>query len=231
MSDNWDDEAQIQKAIKFYNIAPILKRFGDWVVTTYGIQCLKSNYPIEFSRVDEDDWIPHMREKPWVTIRDFAGALIYAKDLYTIRQSLELGEHPLNIFLCHGIEDKPAVRDLQNRLLAIGTDPWLDETKLLPGQNWKNEIHRALRKSDIVLACLSHETVSKTGFVQRELKDAIDAATERPEDQIFIIPVRLNECTLPDSLRKWQWVDLFLEDGFNRLVQALKLFSESKTKP
>jgi hypothetical protein len=231
MSDDFDDDAKLRKAIEYYDVAPIVKRFGAWVVTTYGIECLKFYYPIDFSRVDENDWIQHMSEKEWVNLGDFTAALAHAKHLYAMRQRLALGGRPLKIFLCHGSEDKPAVRELRHRLLAIGTDPWLDEEKLLPGQNWKIEIGRALRKSDIVLACLSHETVSKTGFVQRELKDAIDAATERPEGQIFIIPARLNECTLPDSLQGVQWVDLFVKDGFDRLVRALELFSASKTGP
>lgn len=169
MSDEFDDEAKLRKAIENLEVSPVVKRFGDWVVTTYGIECLKIYYPIELSRVNESDWVRHMSEKEWVKIRDFAAALDYAKDLYAMRHKLALDGRPLKIFLCHGSQDKPSVRELRHRLLAIGTAPWLDEEELLPGQNWKLEIGRALRKSDIVLACLSKETVSKTGFVQREL--------------------------------------------------------------
>ena len=229
MSDKFDDEAQLRRAVEYYEVSPIVKRFGAWVVTTYGIECLESYYPIEFSRVNESDWVPHMREKEWVNIAEFAAALGHAKELYAMRKRLSLGGRPVKIFLCHGSEDKPAVRELRHRLLAIGTDPWLDEEKLIPGQNWKLEIGRALRKSDIVLACLSQETVTKTGFVQRELKEAVDAATERPDGQIFIIPARLNECSLPESLQGWQWVDLFRKDGFDRLLRALELFCQSKS--
>ena len=228
MRDNFDDEAKLHKAIELYEVSPVVNRFGAWVVTTYGIECLDRYYPIELSRVNESGWIRHMSEKNWVHMPDFISALDYAKQLYTTRKKLELHGRPLKIFLCHGSQDKPSVRDLRHQLLAIGTAPWLDEEELVPGQNWKLEIGRALRKSDIVLACLSQKTVSKTGFVQRELKEAIDAATERPEGQIFIIPARLDECTLPDSLRGLQWVDLFRQDGFDCLTRALELFLSSK---
>jgi TIR domain len=230
MSDEFDDEAKLRKAIENLEVSPVVKRFGDWVVTTYGIECLKIYYPIELSRVNKSDWVRHMSEKEWVNIRDFAAALDYAKHLYAMRHKLALDGRPLKIFLCHGSQDKPSVRELRHRLLAIGTAPWLDEEELLPGQNWKLAIGRALRKSDIVLACLSKETVSKTGFVQRELKEALDAAAERPEGQIFIIPARFDECTLPDSLQGLQWVDLFTKDGFERLTRALELFSSSRTR-
>jgi TIR domain len=105
---------------------------------------------------------------------------------------------------------------------------WPNPSSHRTRQNWKVEIGRALRKSDIVLVCLSQNTVMKTGFVQRELKEAIDAATERPEGQIFIIPARLDECSLPESIQAWQWVDLFRKDGFDRLLHALELFCRSK---
>jgi hypothetical protein len=41
---------------------------------------------------------------------------------------------PLRVFLCHASADKPAVRELYEKLTARGIDAWLDEKKLLPGQ-------------------------------------------------------------------------------------------------
>ena len=53
----------------------------------------------------------------------------------------------LKVFLCHASGDKPAVRELCHRLRAAGFDPWLDEEKLLPGQdcNWKSPRRSAPR--------------------------------------------------------------------------------------
>lgn len=223
MVDEFADEAKYKRAIEYFGISNVIKRFGMWVVTLYGIECLKMYYPIELSRVNESDWIRHMNEKTWVNIEDFIAALSFAKSVYAQRQKLLLNGRSIKVFLCHGKEDKPSIRDIYKRLLTIGADPWLDEEKLLPGQDWKLEISRALRKSDIILVCLSVTTVSKTGFVQREVKDAIDAAKERPEGQIFIIPARLDECTIPDSLQGVHWVDLYREDGFDKLIRALEL--------
>lgn len=228
MPDEFQDEGKLRWAIEFNEVSHVIERFGAWVVTTYGVECLDHYYPIEFSRVNESDWIPHVRQKTWVRISEFANALDYAKSLYSMRQKLSLGGRPLKVFLSHGSEDKSAIRELRHRLLAIGVEPWLDEEELLPGQNWKLEIERALRRSDVALVCLSKETVSKTGFVQREIKDALDAAAERPEGQIFIIPMRLNECNLPESLKGLQRVDLFQQDGFDRLTRAFDFFVASR---
>jgi hypothetical protein len=80
------------------------------------------------------------------------------------------------IFLCHASEDKAPVREVYRRLRAInGFEPWLDEKKLLPGQKWDDEIKRALKTSDFILVFLSHSSVTKRGYVQREMKLALDA--------------------------------------------------------
>jgi hypothetical protein len=58
---------------------------------------------------------------------------------------------PLSIFLCHSSGDKIAVRKLYHRLQNSGFDPWLDEENLLPGQDWRQEIPRAVRAADVFL--------------------------------------------------------------------------------
>jgi hypothetical protein len=46
----------------------------------------------------------------------------------------------LRVFLCHSTEDKPAVRDLCERLQSDNFDPCLDEIALMAGQDWAHEI-------------------------------------------------------------------------------------------
>lgn len=129
---------------------------------------------------------------------------------------------PLRVFLCHSSTDKISVRKLYRGLLETGARPWLDEIDLLPGQLWDREIPAAVRESDAVLVCLSSVSVGKSGYLQREIKYAIDAAEEQTEDSIFLIPARLEDCEVPERLRRWQWVDLFMTDGYDRLVTALQ---------
>src|SRR2546421_6880908 len=92
---------------------------------------------------------------------------------------------PLRVFLCHSANDKPAVRSLYYRLVADGIDAWLDEEKLLPGQDWQYEIRKAVHASDIVIVCLSQDSINKYGFVQKEIGYALDVAQEQPEGTIF----------------------------------------------
>lgn len=126
------------------------------------------------------------------------------------------------VFLCHSNRDRTKVRELYKLLRRDGFNPWLDEENLLPGSDWQTEILKAIRGSDFIIVCLSRTSINKAGYLQKELKHALDIADEQPEGAIFIIPAKLEECEVPDRLKKWQWVNLFLENGYQRLLLSLK---------
>ncbi|MFN8414656.1 MAG: SUMF1/EgtB/PvdO family nonheme iron enzyme [Anaerolineales bacterium] len=138
---------------------------------------------------------------------------------------------PLRVFLCHSSNDKPAVRELYQKLRAEPwIEPWLDEEELYPGDDWDLAIEKAVENSDVVLVCLSNGSINKRGFVQKELRFALDVALEMPEETIFIVPLRLEECTPPRSLRDWQYADYFegqRERAWQRLLISLKKRADS----
>jgi formylglycine-generating enzyme required for sulfatase activity len=133
---------------------------------------------------------------------------------------------PLKVFLCHAHADKSAVRNLYRHLKERKIDAWLDAEKLLPGQNWQVEILKALLSSDVIVICLSKNSVDKEGYVQKEIKFALDKALEMPEGRIFLIPARLEECELPQSLSTIHYVNLFEKDGYKRLLRSLRTRAE-----
>ncbi|MDX5409323.1 MAG: toll/interleukin-1 receptor domain-containing protein [Thauera sp.] len=126
----------------------------------------------------------------------------------------------LKVFLCHSKDDKEQVRKLYLRLLALGCEPWLDDESLMPGQDWDSEIRRAIRASHVFVACLSSGSVTKRGYVQKEIRFALDVAAEIPEGDIFIIPIKLDACDAPESLAKWHWLEAY-RDGYGRLISSL----------
>jgi hypothetical protein len=133
---------------------------------------------------------------------------------------------PLKVFLCHASADKPKVHELYRYLKKRGIQPWLDTEDLIPGQTWQTEIPKALNSSDAILICLTKNSVDKEGYVQKEIRFALDKALEMPEGRIFLIPVKLEDCEVPHRLSEYQWVNLFEADGFAKLIKALKLRSE-----
>lgn len=127
------------------------------------------------------------------------------------------------IFLCHAKEDTTQVREVYQQLKAIeGFEPWLDEEDLLPGQDWDREIRRALHASDFILIVLSRNSVEKRSSVQREMKMALVVLQELPEGTIHTIPVRLDDCDVPEQFQRYQYADLFDPRGFERLVRSIQ---------
>ena len=127
----------------------------------------------------------------------------------------------LKVFISYARSDQAKAHDLYKRLISDGLDAWIDKENLLPGQDWELEIRKFLRKTDVVVVCLS-EKFNRAGFRQKEVRLALDSALEKPEGEIFIIPARLEKCDNLESLRKWNWVDLFGDGGYENLMRALR---------
>jgi formylglycine-generating enzyme required for sulfatase activity len=128
---------------------------------------------------------------------------------------------PLRVFLCHSSNDKPVVRELYQKLRAEPwIQPWLDEEDIFPGDDWNLEIQKAIRETDVILVCLSKSSITKEGYVQKEIKTALDYSDEKPDGTVYIIPIRLEECKPPERLSKWQYADYF-EGNRDRALQRL----------
>ena len=137
----------------------------------------------------------------------------------------------IKVFLCHASDDKPAVRKLYQRLKSDGFNPWLDAEKLLPGQDWRFYIEKAVRNSNTLIVCLSTKSMTKSGYVQKKIKYVLNIADEKPEGEIYIIPAKLEECNIPSRLKRWHCVNLFQKDGYDRLLGSLGSKVTDMTKP
>lgn len=144
-------------------------------------------------------------------------------DLTRLQAANDAPKRRLRVFLCHSSADKQAVRKLCEWLGRDGFDPWLDEQQLLPAQRWQDVIEDAVRASDVVLVCLSAGSVSKEGFLQREIKFALQVADEKPDETIYIVPTRLEPVELPRRFREYQAANLYDADGYEKLRQSLAI--------
>jgi formylglycine-generating enzyme required for sulfatase activity len=114
------------------------------------------------------------------------------------------------------------VLEIYDRLKALGYKSWLDKKDLLPGQRWRAEIPKVIRASDYILIFLSKTSVAKWGYVQNEFKLALQVLDEISEGTIYAIPVRLDECSIPDQFGDLDCCNLFEADGFEYLLRALQ---------
>ena len=132
------------------------------------------------------------------------------------------------IFLNYAREDRQKVESLYQQLSNAGFRPWMDTKNILGGEQWQRSIQHALQQSQFFLACLSVTSVSKRSYLRREMREALEKLQEMLDSDIYLIPVRLEECEIPEELREHQWVDLFAEDGYTRLVEALRVGMERR---
>lgn len=134
------------------------------------------------------------------------------------------------IFISYAKEDAVSARLLRQDLADAGADTWLDSEDLLGGSNWRLAIGEAIRECSHFVALLSSKSVSKRGYVQKELKTALDVLDEFPEGDVFIIPVRLDDCR-PTSHRlcDLHWVDMFPDwtAGVRKILKTLGIQSQS----
>ena len=157
---------------------------------------------------------------------------------HLIRQILELTEKPKleepttapRIFMSTSREDSHRVASVYNALTSEGFQPWLDIQNLLPGQDWVQSIRKAIHTADFFVVFLSESSVSKQGYVQKEIRLALDQASEKPEAEPYIIPVRLDAVQPPPGLMQYQWVDLFSPDGLDKLIFALRAAWKTKQR-
>ena len=130
------------------------------------------------------------------------------------------------IFISYAKEDLIFADKLYDFLENYGYKPWLDKRKLLPGQLWKLEIQKALKDANYVILLLSEISVQKRGYVQREFKYALEYFEEKLEDDIYLIPLKINNCEVPESLSKFQWIEFEDTETFEQILQSLKIQQE-----
>lgn len=147
-----------------------------------------------------------------------------------------------HVFLSYCRDNKTEAKQLHDDLVDHGFDVWRDG-RLVAGQDWKLEIRKAIQHSAAVVACFSKEVQDRdSSGMFPELRDALDCYRVLKPGSVFLIPVRLSECELPDlaidgtrALSDLHYVDLFppsvRPDGLARLIEALKSSPRLKNSP
>ena len=143
-------------------------------------------------------------------------------------------------FISYVHENAREIDLLQQALQSAGIRVWRDTDDLLPGEDWRARIHSAIVKDALVfLACFSSKSLSREKSYQREeLRLAIDQIRLRKPEQSWLIPIRFDDCDIPDldiglgrSLSSIQRADLFGDNSakaITKLVTAVQRILASK---
>lgn len=97
-------------------------------------------------------------------------------------------------------EDEHRANEVHDVLVDAGHTPWQDTRELLGGEDWDQATREAIARSDFFVALLSHHSIRKRGYFQCEVSLAVERLAEHWEKDIFLIPLRLDDCQVPDRL-------------------------------
>jgi transposase len=131
----------------------------------------------------------------------------------------------IRTFISYAREDKIFADRLYDELARQpDISPWIDTRNLLAGTNWKDEILTEIETSNFILIILSSRSISKDGFFQREMREAIERLSLIAPGHRVIIPVRVEECEPKHrELRLLNYLDLYpsWDNGIERLYEAI----------
>jgi len=129
-----------------------------------------------------------------------------------------------DVFLSHNQADKPQVRRLAERLKAAGLRVWLDEWVIEPGDIIALKVDEGLEQSRVLLLCVSPAALT-SGWVALERSTAVHRDPANAGRRF--IPFLLGDCDLPDTLRRYKYVD-FREESEGAFAEVLAACREER---
>ncbi len=159
-------------------------------------------FQIKVLKYLKGDWIVQLAQK-----QDYLNYLnCYVKSrIIHIRKMTT--QNPISLFLSYASDDYDKVLPFYYSLKDEGFSVWMDKMNLLAGQLWDSAIRKAIRESDLFLVFLTNNSVNKRGYLQKEIRIALDLWEEKLHDDIYIMPIRLEECEIPELLKKFHCID------------------------
>jgi hypothetical protein len=146
---------------------------------------------------------------------------------------VERNEATGQVFVSYVRENSGDVDELQRILESKGIKVWRDTHSLWPGEDWRAKIRNEITNNALVfIACFSRESAGrKKSYQNEELNLAIEEIRKRPPGVPWLIPVRFDDCDIPDfdigggrRLSSLQSADLFgsgAREAANRLVEMV----------
>jgi hypothetical protein len=138
-----------------------------------------------------------------------------------------------HVFISYVGEDSERVSWLERQLEAADVQVWRDKRHLWPGEDWSAKIRQAIQNDALVfIACFSSQSLARVqSYQNEEIALAIEQLQRRNPKFPWLIPVRFDDCDIPDleiggrrTLRSLQRADLFgahIDDQTSRLVRAV----------
>ena len=119
-----------------------------------------------------------------------------------VARLLVMSEDPSSghVFLSYLRDDSASADLIDSALKSAGLRVWRDTANLWPGEDWRLRIRQAITSDALAfIACFSRASLARpSGTHNEELTLAIEQIRNRRPDTPWLIPVRLDDCAIPD---------------------------------
>lgn len=123
------------------------------------------------------------------------------------------------VFISYSSSDKAFATQLANDLIISGIDIWIDVLEIKAGDSLVEKIfNEGIGKVDYLLIVLSKTSV-KSKWVKKELN--VSFVRELNSANVFIIPILMDDCSIPISISDKKHADFRNNYGFG-LTEVLK---------
>ena len=118
---------------------------------------------------------------------------------------------PTRGFLSYAHEDQETAKRLYADLVSRGHLLWFDSVHFRRDEGVDTQVLNAIRESTYFVLLLTPISVSKEGYIRKEIRLALDMVREFELTSVFIIPVRSSPCQPLESelAGLTQFIDLF----------------------
>lgn len=137
----------------------------------------------------------------------------------------------MKVFVGYAKEDKEVALQVVGYLEALGLEVWFDKKSLVAGDDWDAERMAAQQTADMIIHICSEQILTRAGVVNREIRETMRLADDKPFGSNFVVFVRLGGVRLPSQFLRYHYID-FEGDWQQALAAAVgKKASEIQQAP
>lgn len=134
----------------------------------------------------------------------------------------------ISVHISYAEEDRDAASKIYDDMKANGISVWMADKDILLGKDKLDAAKKSIRNCNYFITLLSRHSLTQEGSFHRDLKIALQVMEEKPYGDVFLIPVRLDNHSLPPKIANIQHVDLFsdYEKGLKKILQSVRWKSQ-----
>lgn len=128
-----------------------------------------------------------------------------------------------SIFLSYSRPDQEEVEKIYRYLKLNSHAPYMDTEDLIGGENWEEALYKAIESSEIFIFCISKNSLERRGVLRKEVRRALEKLEGMLRDDIYVIPIRLEDCSYLEELKHLHALDWFEIQKREKILDSIQV--------